>query len=621
MDGSTTTIFEHDITLNPFTSTYNRSINVTPGVALGAGLCAINNTTLLSSDQFNNEKIIQITLESDNTTTILELFSLPSGRKVSGDIIYTTDGKIIVTTQTITSPFSYFIEQYVLIGNTWTQELDKNITTDAPFPFGLSIIDDGIFIFSGSNIKQISNTFPYEITQVNNIGNGVAGASQIPSCCDVSFIIPPTPTSTDVPPTPTPSSTPVPPTPTPSSTPVPPTPTPTAADPENFVSITNFLWSGSTFENVCLFESPDAINTSIVVYIEKGTDDCCVTGFDEDITSVGRHWYSSLTTLDDVPDGWYKLNTVGYPLFNNRVVQIVSGLVTQQLYCTYDTPINTEPGTYNIPTEGSSPFDAIGDSLGNVYITNYGSDNVSKLRPSGVSTILGTTGTAPKGITMDSSGNIYVANSASNNVTKITPAGVVTTLVMPGTSPVDIKIDSSGNIYTVNATSNNVTKITPLGSATILGTTGNNPLGIVLDSSGNIYTSNSNDNTVTKITPAGVSSILGTTGDAPRGITIDSSGNIYTSNAGSNNVTKITPAGVSSILGTTGNLPTDITIDSSGNIFTCNQGSNNVTKITPAGVSTIVGTTQSGSEGITFDSLGNLYITNITSNSVTKIVF
>jgi hypothetical protein len=190
LDGLTTTIFEYDITLSPFTSTYNRAINVTTGVALGAGLCAVNDTTLISSDQFNNDQIIQIVLQSDNTTTISNLFSLPSGRIVSGDLVYTTDGKIIVTTQTTTSPFSYFIEQYVLVGTTWTQELDLNITIDAPVPYGLAIINGGIYIFSGINLKQISNTSPYAITQVNNIGNSLAGASQVPSCCDTTFIIP-----------------------------------------------------------------------------------------------------------------------------------------------------------------------------------------------------------------------------------------------------------------------------------------------------------------------------------------------------------------------------------------------------------------------------------------------
>src|SRR5690606_118397 len=99
-------------------------------------------------------------------------------------------------------------------------------------------------------------------------------------------------------------------------------------------------------------------------------------------------------------------------------------------------------------------------SAGNVYTSNNGSYNVTKITPAGVSSILGTTGDSPYGITIDSSGNVYTANG-SNNVTKITPAGVSSILGTTGTSPVSIAIDSAGNVYTANSGSNNVTKITP----------------------------------------------------------------------------------------------------------------------------------------------------------------
>jgi DNA-binding beta-propeller fold protein YncE len=51
---------------------------------------------------------------------------------------------------------------------------------------------------------------------------------------------------------------------------------------------------------------------------------------------------------------------------------------------------------------------------------------------------------------MDSDGNLYTANEFSNNVSKITPAGVSTILGTTGSYPADITIDSNGNIYTAN---------------------------------------------------------------------------------------------------------------------------------------------------------------------------
>ena len=268
---------------------------------------------------------------------------------------------------------------------------------------------------------------------------------------------------------------------------------------------------------------------------------------------------------------------------------------------------------------GSSPGGIAIDSAGNIYTANYDSNNVSKITPAGVSSILGTTDDAPYGITIDSAGNIYTANAYSCNVSKITPAGITTILGTTDITPNGITIDSVGNIYTSNSNSNNVSKITPEGVSSIIGTTGDFPIGITIDSVGNIYTVNYNSNNVSKITPAGVSSILGTTGATPIGITIDSAGNIYTSNSNSNNVSKITPAGVSSILGTTGDNPGGITIDSAGNIYTSNYSSNNVTKITPEGVSTILGTTGTSPSEITIDSAGNIYTANSYNNTVTKI--
>ena len=231
----------------------------------------------------------------------------------------------------------------------------------------------------------------------------------------------------------------------------------------------------------------------------------------------------------------------------------------------------------------TSGFDV--DSQGNVYISNSDSNNVTKITPAGVSSILGTTGTSPYRVTIDSSGNVYTANYGSNNVSKITPAGVSSILGTTGTSPYTIALDSAGNVYTGNMGAGNVSKITPAGVSSILGNNGLAPYDISIDSAGNVYAVNRDNGNVSKITPAGVSSILGTTGTNPYAVTVDSTDNVYIANYGSSNVNKISPAGVSSILGTTDTKPIAITVDSAGNVYTVNSVSQNITKITPAGIS------------------------------------
>ncbi|MBJ7243565.1 MAG: hypothetical protein JHD03_01950 [Solirubrobacteraceae bacterium] len=120
-----------------------------------------------------------------------------------------------------------------------------------------------------------------------------------------------------------------------------------------------------------------------------------------------------------------------------------------------------------------------------------------------ISGILGTTNGLPRGIAVDSAGNIYTANSTSDDVTKITPSGTSSLLTLAGgTDPGGITVDSAGNVYTANFSSNNVTKITPSGTSSLLTLAGGTrPTGITVDSYGNLYTANRDSANVSKITP------------------------------------------------------------------------------------------------------------------------
>ena len=189
-------IYEWNITLSPFTKTFNRTITLPVGVTLGNGVAAVNDTQLISSNIINNY-VVRITLNTNNTSTVENLFTLPLGRIVAGDIIYTIDGKIIVTTKTtVTTPIqSFYISQYSFINNTWVLEMDRNITTTAPQPYGLSTINGDIYVFStrssNSNICdifKINKIFPYNVTYINTIQSSVSGASQVPSCNNVTFV-------------------------------------------------------------------------------------------------------------------------------------------------------------------------------------------------------------------------------------------------------------------------------------------------------------------------------------------------------------------------------------------------------------------------------------------------
>lgn len=280
-------------------------------------------------------------------------------------------------------------------------------------------------------------------------------------------------------------------------------------------------------------------------------------------------------------------------------------------------------------TFGSQPQQIVIDSAGYLYTSDLGSNNVSRITPTGQTQALGLTGASPFGIAIDSSGNVYTANYVVNSVTKLAPDGSSSspTWATTGTSPYGIVIDASGNVYVTNQNQASVTKIAPDGTAnTSFASTGAGPSGIAIDSAGNLYTANQTDGTVTKIAPDGTSSgtapgyVWATVGSGPDGIAVDSDGNVYTANSGANTVTKVAPDGNVAASWATQTNPRWVLVDSAGNLYASNTGSASISKFnTSTGDATILAPTGTSPLGMVLDAEGNLYVANAGSNNITRI--
>jgi sugar lactone lactonase YvrE len=201
------------------------------------------------------------------------------------------------------------------------------------------------------------------------------------------------------------------------------------------------------------------------------------------------------------------------------------------------------------------------DSSGNVYISTNGmsfsgnQNYVLKVTPSGTLSIfagMGNTGAPtpgaatssdlydPAGIAVDPSGNLYIANFGSNEILKVTPGGTLSIFAGTGTQgassagpatssnlngPNGVAVDSSGNVYIADTGNKKVEKVTTSGTlSTIAGTgTQGTPTpgpatssnlgqisGVAVDVSGDVYFSDANNAEVDKVSGGVLSVVAGT---------------------------------------------------------------------------------------------------------------
>jgi hypothetical protein len=186
-------ITQWDIALSPFSATYNTIINLPVGYIPGLGIVAKNSGILISTDTGvspNTVNELDITAVTAVATTI---FSLQADRTSVGNMLYTTDGKLIVINQDgVTS--DYYITQYDYA--TGTVEVDLNIGSLAV----TSLYECNCDIYvtdANGNLYVVIKIAPYVLFDLGvNIGiSSIASATQVASCV-VSSITDTTTTTT-----------------------------------------------------------------------------------------------------------------------------------------------------------------------------------------------------------------------------------------------------------------------------------------------------------------------------------------------------------------------------------------------------------------------------------------
>ena len=190
-------ITEYDITLCPFSATFNRTISLTS--SLGAGLTAIDDVTLISTISNN---VVQIDI-SGPSAIVTTMFPVPTGRIIAGDMVYTTSTPHKLICSYINGSNTNITQHDYSTG---VVEVDVIVSPTVTNPFGMFMTSGNIYVCNyDGNLYNFELSPPHNLTFVKTAPNFIGGASQPPICANV-VIITPTPTAT---PTPTPTPTPM----------------------------------------------------------------------------------------------------------------------------------------------------------------------------------------------------------------------------------------------------------------------------------------------------------------------------------------------------------------------------------------------------------------------------
>jgi hypothetical protein len=240
---------------------------------------------------------------------------------------------------------------------------------------------------------------------------------------------------------------------------------------------------------------------------------------------------------------------------------------------------------------------------------------------------------SPQGVAVDPAGDVYIADAADNEVFKVTPAGVESVVASGLSAPSGVAVDpSSGAVYIADTGHHEVDRLSGATLSVVAGTGTagtptagpatasalGGPSGLAVDAAGNLYIADgagaSGNPYVDKVTPGGTLSILagnGTRGApvagtarnsplrAPTGVAVDAGGDVFIADSTAELVLKVTPAGSLSIFaGRSGlagaatnnttatssklNGPTGLATDAAGDLYIADTANNRVEEVTPA---------------------------------------
>jgi len=298
------------------------------------------------------------------------------------------------------------------------------------------------------------------------------------------------------------------------------------------------------------------------------------------------------------------------------------------------------------------------DTAGNLYISDFGANQVYSVATNGTLTLVAGNGmagfsgdgmgalvgqlNAPAGLAVDATGSVYIADSGNNRVRKVSSGVIITVFNTP--TPTGLALDSTGTLY-IAASGYFGTLSQQIPSVTSAVDVAVDRLGDLFASSGANVLEIPAGGAVTTLAGSGATQNFG--GDngpataaqlnSPSSVAMDSSGNWYIADTSNNRIRMVTPAGVISTIAGTGaagltgdngpaikaqlNAPRGLAFDIFGNLVFADSGNNEVRKITPGGLIAPqpVATGLNKPVSVATDAQGSVYIADSGNNQIVKV--
>jgi hypothetical protein len=173
-----TNIKKWNIDLSPFSATSSGTIALPMGYTAGLGIVAKNDSVLISIDTSSSPNDVVELDVTGATATATVMFSLQANRTSTGNMLYTTDGKLIIINQD-TLIYDNYVTQYDYA--TGTIEVDLNIGIVAPT--SLYECNCDIYLTDAfGNLYTIIKIYPYVLLDLGINIIPVDSATQVASC-------------------------------------------------------------------------------------------------------------------------------------------------------------------------------------------------------------------------------------------------------------------------------------------------------------------------------------------------------------------------------------------------------------------------------------------------------